>query len=555
MIDLLEGSPLLTLFLVVATGAVLGAIPFGRVRFGAAGALFTGLALSAAAPHLGAGMDIVQSLGLALFVYTVGISAGAAFFSSLNRQLPLLAASAVSALLGALATLVLGQVLGLAKDLSLGLFTGALTAAPALDAANRITGSSAPSVGYAFGYPIGVIVGIVLVSTVVNRAWPGRRDTPAMAGTSLAATTVQVQHPANLRDVPQWSRQQVRFSYLRRDGRVRVIVPGEDLLAGDEVVAVGMPDAVDAVVEELGTRSDRHIAHDRSLVEFTRLTVSNPDLASRSIAELNLSVRFGAVVTRVRRGDLEMVARDDLVLEPGDRIAVVVERSRLDAVHTFLGDSDRKAGELDALSLGLGLVLGVALAGDDPAAGRRLLAGAGGGPAAGGHDARRAATHRPGGVGAARQREPHPAPAGAAALPRRPRAHGRPAGRDGAGLSHRVARRPAHGGGGRAQLCRDAARGPVGAGPLRRTGRGRGGRVPGPARGARGGECEAGRRAHRGRVRDALRLLDRGEDRAGPGALAPLTRALLRQLRPVRSSGPSASSAVGQPHCADRPAR
>lgn len=361
MIDLLEGSPLLTLFLVVATGAVLGAIPFGRVRFGAAGALFTGLALSAAAPHLGAGMDIVQSLGLALFVYTVGISAGAAFFSSLNRQLPLLAASAVSALLGALATLVLGQVLGLAKDLSLGLFTGALTAAPALDAANRITGSSAPSVGYAFGYPIGVIVGIVLVSTVVNRAWPGRRDTPAMAGTSLAATTVQVQHPANLRDVPQWSRQQVRFSYLRRDGRVRVIVPGEDLLAGDEVVAVGMPDAVDAVVEELGTRSDRHIAHDRSLVEFTRLTVSNPDLASRSIAELNLSVRFGAVVTRVRRGDLEMVARDDLVLEPGDRIAVVVERSRLDAVHTFLGDSDRKAGELDALSLGLGLVLGVAL--------------------------------------------------------------------------------------------------------------------------------------------------------------------------------------------------
>ena len=223
MIDLLEGSPLLTLFLVVATGAVLGAIPFGRVRFGAAGALFTGLALSAAAPHLGAGMDIVQSLGLALFVYTVGISAGAAFFSSLNRQLPLLAASAVSALLGALATLVLGQVLGLAKDLSLGLFTGALTAAPALDAANRITGSSAPSVGYAFGYPIGVIVGIVLVSTVVNRAWPGRRDTPAMAGTSLAATTVQVQHPANLRDVPQWSRQQVRFSYLRRDGRVREI--------------------------------------------------------------------------------------------------------------------------------------------------------------------------------------------------------------------------------------------------------------------------------------------------------------------------------------------
>src|SRR5699024_6207126 len=112
---------------------------------------------------------------------------------------------------------------------------------------------------------------------------------------------------------------------------------------------------------ELGEHSDQHIAHDRSLVEFTRFTVSHPDLASRSIAELNLPVRFGAIVTRVRRGDLELLARDDLVLEPGDRLAVVVNRSRLDAVHAFLGDSDRKASELDVLSLGLGLVLGFAL--------------------------------------------------------------------------------------------------------------------------------------------------------------------------------------------------
>ncbi|NMA75931.1 MAG: transporter, partial [Actinomycetales bacterium] len=176
MIDALEASPLLTLFLVVATGAVLGAIPFGRVRLGAAGALFTGLALSAVAPHLGEGMEIVQTLGLALFVYTVGISAGAAFFSTLNRQLPLLAAATVSTVLAAIATLVLGQVLGLARDLSLGLFTGALTAAPALDAAARLTGTGGPSVGYSFGYPIGVIVGIVLVSSIVTRSWPGRKD-------------------------------------------------------------------------------------------------------------------------------------------------------------------------------------------------------------------------------------------------------------------------------------------------------------------------------------------------------------------------------------------
>src|SRR5699024_5845104 len=114
VIGALQGSPLLALFLVVATGAVLGAITFGRVRLGAAGALFTGLALSAIAPHLGAGMEIVQTLGLALFVYTVGISAGATFFGPLNRQLPLLAAATVSTVLAAALTMVLGHGLGLA---------------------------------------------------------------------------------------------------------------------------------------------------------------------------------------------------------------------------------------------------------------------------------------------------------------------------------------------------------------------------------------------------------------------------------------------------------
>src|SRR5690606_3634205 len=110
-----------------------------------------------------------------------------------------------------------------------------------------------------------------------------------------------------------------------------------------------------------GERSTRHLAHDRSLVEITRLTGAHPNLASRSIAELNLPARFGAVVTRGRRGDLELLARDDLVLEPGARLALVAEASRLDAIHQLLGDSDRIAGELVALSLGLGLVVGGAL--------------------------------------------------------------------------------------------------------------------------------------------------------------------------------------------------
>ena len=56
---------------------------------GAAGALFAGLALSAADERL-AVPEVVGTLGLALFTYTIGLASGPTFFSSL--RLPHLAA-------------------------------------------------------------------------------------------------------------------------------------------------------------------------------------------------------------------------------------------------------------------------------------------------------------------------------------------------------------------------------------------------------------------------------------------------------------------------------
>ena len=48
MFEILSQSAILTFFLVVALGAAFGQIKFWHLKFGAAGALFVGLALSAA---------------------------------------------------------------------------------------------------------------------------------------------------------------------------------------------------------------------------------------------------------------------------------------------------------------------------------------------------------------------------------------------------------------------------------------------------------------------------------------------------------------------------
>ena len=102
MAALFSSSPLLALFLVVALGAAIGAIRIGPLRFGAAGALFVGLAVSALHPEVVSNhMSIVQPMGLAFFVYCVGISAGATFFQNLRKQTNLLALTTVVCIVGA----------------------------------------------------------------------------------------------------------------------------------------------------------------------------------------------------------------------------------------------------------------------------------------------------------------------------------------------------------------------------------------------------------------------------------------------------------------------
>ena len=362
MASLFASSPLLALFVVVALGAAIGAIRIGPLRFGAAGALFVGLTVSALHPEVvSTHMSIVQPMGLAFFVYCVGISAGATFFQDLRKQTNLLALTTIVCVVGALIALVGGHLLGLSSGLTSGLFTGALTAAPALDTATRLTGDPNAAVGYAFGYPVGVIGGILIVTITVTRKWVGPKDTPSLAGSSLEAVSIHVSKHINTRDIDAWRDQRVRLSYLRRDGRTRVTAPGEDLLPGDHVVMVGDPASIKEAAPLVGEVLDHNLEDDRSDLAFERIVVSNPDVAGRSVSELNVTKRFGAVITRVRRGDLDLLARDDLDLQLGDHVAVVVPTDELDNIAEWLGDSERRVAEVDGMAFGIGLVLGLLL--------------------------------------------------------------------------------------------------------------------------------------------------------------------------------------------------
>jgi len=376
-VRLLAHNPLLLLFLVAAIGYPIGRLRIRGSHLGVAAILFVGLAAGALDASLVL-PEIVYMLGLAIFVYAVGLSSGRAFVSSLRRDGLRNAALAVGAVAFATVLAAVAQrLLGLDRATGAGLFTGALTNTPALAAAIEALRQAAPDravsepvVAYSICYPMGV-VGVFLAIRVARGLWrpdlAGEARRLAELGASnepLASATLRVDHGMgglSIEEIVRGLRWRVIFGRIRREGRFLLATPAESLLPGDLVTVVGPQGELDRVAQRLGAVSDEAIDLDRRQFDLRRLFVSNPEVAGRTLRELDLPNRIGAVVTRVRRGDEDLLPSDGMRLEIGDRVRVLAPVRALPEVTAFFGDSYRAASEVDILTFALGLALGLVL--------------------------------------------------------------------------------------------------------------------------------------------------------------------------------------------------
>lgn len=130
MLHLLASNTFLLIFLVITMGAILGGIPIAGIRFGSAGTLFVGLAVGAVVQHPTGDLKALQSLGL--FAYLVGLESGEEFFRELKQQFGVIAASVVALTIGAVTAVMAGLLLNTPGELTVGIFTGALTSTPGL---------------------------------------------------------------------------------------------------------------------------------------------------------------------------------------------------------------------------------------------------------------------------------------------------------------------------------------------------------------------------------------------------------------------------------------
>src|SRR5665213_3139827 len=87
IIQEVAANPVLLLFIVCGLGYSLGRVKIGKsgVSLGTASVLFVGLAIGAIDQRLQL-PPIINTLGLVLFMYSVGLSSANGFFGALNRK-------------------------------------------------------------------------------------------------------------------------------------------------------------------------------------------------------------------------------------------------------------------------------------------------------------------------------------------------------------------------------------------------------------------------------------------------------------------------------------
>ena len=382
--DTLAANPVLVLFLVVAAGFAVGRIRVGGFSLGIAAVLFAGIGAGALDDRFVL-PDAFWILGLALFVYTVGLASGPGFLAALRRR-GLAVNVLIMAGISAAALVAAGSHLlfGLSAARAAGAFTGGETNTPALAAAiDALKGktefarlAAQPIVGYSLAYPLGVVLPLLVAWLVLRREQ--RRPTTAPPP-PLVVQTVLVEHPAGtLAEVR--GRHEVSFGRVRHASHLTAATATLEPTPGDLLSVVGPRDEVEAVVAELGRPAPDEIELDRHDLDFRRIAVSSRSVAGRRVGDLDLE-RFDASATRVRRGDVDLVAEPDTVLELGDRIRVVAPPQRMKEIARFFGDSYRALGEIDALTFSIGIAAGLALGTVSvPVAGGHFSLGSAGGP-------------------------------------------------------------------------------------------------------------------------------------------------------------------------------
>jgi AspT/YidE/YbjL antiporter-like protein len=297
------------LALVCVFGLAFGSLSVRGIKLGTAGVLFAGILTgSFSKPVDHPTLEFVKDLGLILFVFTIGLQLGPGFTTALRRdgvRLNFLATAIV--LIGTALAIMLAWFLGMDFAGALGMLAGATTNTTSLGAVQQSLATlpglsedqlALPALAYAVTYPAATI-GII--------------------GTLLLLTRI-----------------------FRIDMKKEAEIFAEAQRRHSEI-----PESQPAIRPPSGNISDR------------RIVVTHKYVLGKTIGELELNDRCGAVFSRVTRANVELNPTPALRLQFGDTVQAIGDEASLACAEALLGNSVKDLNQTHFISLFTGIVLGI----------------------------------------------------------------------------------------------------------------------------------------------------------------------------------------------------
>lgn len=384
--QILHTQPVLTLFLIIGSGYLIGRIPIGSFSFGpVAGVLFAGLFLGHFDFRMSPG---AQSVGFALFIFSVGYQAGPRFFDVLRTDgLKYFSLAVVISVAGLGMAIVVTKLLNLEPGTSAGLLAGGLTSSPTLAAAQEALrgGTMKPPAGWTAeqmignvttGYAITYIFGLAGLITII-KVLPGilginlqqeakrleetdQSDTGEISNISIRAYRVTNEDFTKIPVGVLRERSTDPFSVgrVRRDGEIISLNPDDFLRIGDVVLVKGDVEAFVGGIQEIGEEIiDREFL--AQVNDTAQIVVFNRDALGKTLEEINIPRNYGILLTGIRRMRISIPRSRDFRLRKGDILTVLGPAEQIDRLGQALGQVERDVAETDMVTFAFGIAAGV----------------------------------------------------------------------------------------------------------------------------------------------------------------------------------------------------
>lgn len=369
--------------LVIFSGVFLGKIKIGGISLGVTFVLFMGLIVG----HLGYEVDrdvllFIQEFGLILFIFSIGLQVGPAFFSSFKKGGMLLNGLAVLAI--ALDVVIVLAIFFIDGDTPIGalvgVMSGAVTNTPGLGAAQQavvqvnpdaVNVTNVMAMGYAAAYPLGVI-GIILSMLIIraifrikveNEVKKVEEDNensqlvPHVVTYELTNKLIDGTSLKNLHDIIQCNFVVSRL--CKPNGEIVIPNSATEIHTGDKLLVVLSAQDEDRFKAVIGPMIEMDWDATPGQVVSRRIIITKNEYNGVAIGSLRLRMGYKLNATRVNRAGVDLLALPNLRLQVGDRLTVVGNLEDINRLAEKLGNSLKRLNEPNMITLFVGIFLGI----------------------------------------------------------------------------------------------------------------------------------------------------------------------------------------------------